>query len=165
MSLTLPVTSLCTDSLLAMPQRKAPSEKVQRAVAEATGSSSTPNQDDDAPLRFSIAPDAAAWERYLARFLQHTCHMPDLALVWLFHIGPHRLLLLALVLAGAPVAHSYDLGPVYLLLAMIIAIFCHLGQRKPGEASAYSVFNAGVARLPGQLDADVIDQQIRRGQI
>ncbi len=34
-----------------------------------------------------------------------------------------------------------------------------------GEMSAYSVFNEGVQRLPGQLDADAIDQQLRRGQL
>jgi hypothetical protein len=35
--------------------------------------------------------------------------------------------------------------------------------RTQGEASAYSIFNPGVQRLPGQLDADQIDDQIRRG--
>jgi hypothetical protein len=63
------------------------------------------------------------------------------------------------------VASWYDLGPIYLLLALIITIFTHLGTKKEGDASAYSVFNEGVRRLPGQLDADVVDQQIRRGQM
>jgi len=97
--------------------------------------------------------------------LQDKCNAPELLLVWLFQIGPTRLLVLAAVLAGAKLASFYDLGPVYILLAIIITIFTHLGHKKEGEASAYSVFNPGVQRLPGQLDADVIDQQIRRGQI
>lgn len=100
-----------------------------------------------------------------ASLLQEKCNAPELLLVWLFQIGPTRLLVLAAVLAGAKLASFYDLGPVYILLAIIITIFTHLGRKKEGEASAYSVFNPGVQRLPGQLDADVIDQQIRRGQI
>jgi hypothetical protein len=63
------------------------------------------------------------------------------------------------------VAAAYGLGPIYLLLAIIITIFTHLGKKREGEASAYSVFNPGVRRLPGQLDADTIDQQIRQGQM
>lgn len=96
---------------------------------------------------------------------QDRANAPELLLVWLFQVGPARLLVLAAVLAGAKVASWYDLGPVYILLAIIVTIFTHLGRKKEGEASAYSVFNPGVQRLPGQLDADVIDQQIRRGQI
>jgi hypothetical protein len=51
-----------------MPQRKAPSERLQRAAAEAAGVE-LPDEDEDA-LRFSIRPDAWAWEKWLARFLQ-----------------------------------------------------------------------------------------------
>lgn len=95
---------------------------------------------------------------------QEKCNAPELLLVWLFQIGPMRLLVLAAVLAGAKVASYYDLGPVYILLSIIITIFTHLGRKKEGEASAYSVFNPGVQRLPGEL-GDVIEEQIRRGQI
>ena len=62
-------------------------------------------------------------------------------------------------------ASWYELGPIYLLLALIVTIFTHLGTKKEGEASAYSVFNEGVRRLPGQLDADDVDQQIRQGRM
>jgi hypothetical protein len=51
-----------------MPQRKAPSERLQRAAAEAAGIELA-DEDEDA-LRFSIRPDAYAWEKWLARFLQ-----------------------------------------------------------------------------------------------
>jgi hypothetical protein len=54
-----------------MPQRKAPSERLQRAAAEAAGVE-LPDEDEDA-LRFSIRPDAWAWEKWLARFLQVRC--------------------------------------------------------------------------------------------
>lgn len=60
---------LCAaDVLLVMPQRKAPSERLQRAAAEAAGIELA-DEDEDA-LRFSIRPDAYAWEKWLARFLQ-----------------------------------------------------------------------------------------------
>lgn len=98
--------------------------------------------------------------------LQDKCNAPELLLVWLFQVGVlTRVLVLAVVLAGAKLASRYDLGPVYILAAIIITIFTHLGHKKDGEASAYSVFNPGVQRLPGQLDADVLDQQIRTGQM
>lgn len=56
------------DVLLVMPQRKAPSERLQRAAAEAAGVD-LPDE-DEGDLRFSLRPDAAAWEKWLARFLQ-----------------------------------------------------------------------------------------------
>jgi hypothetical protein len=56
------------DVLLVMPQRKAPSERLQRAAAEAAGVELC--EEDDSALRFSLRPGAAAWEAWLARFLQ-----------------------------------------------------------------------------------------------
>lgn len=151
--------------LLVMPQRRtAPSERLQRAAAEAAGVE-LPDE-DDAALRFSLKPNTPAWERWLARLLQDRLRVPEMALVYLFTLGPTRLLVLGLVLAGAHVASWYNLGPVYILVSILVAIFtAGLGQRQPGDASAYSVFNQGVRRLPGQLDADVLDEQIRRGQM
>ena len=65
----------------------------------------------------------------------------------------------------ARAARRYGLGPVFLLACMLAAIYANLGTRRQGEASAYSIFNDGFQRLPGQLDADVIDQQVRQGQM
>lgn len=56
------------DVLLVLPQRKAPSEALQRAAAEAAGVD-LPDEDDE-PLRFSMRPDAWGWEKALGRFLQ-----------------------------------------------------------------------------------------------
>eukprot|EP00882_Tetradesmus_deserticola_P022768 GHRQ01024719.1.p3 GENE.GHRQ01024719.1~~GHRQ01024719.1.p3 ORF type:complete len:131 (+),score=30.29 GHRQ01024719.1:868-1260(+) len=99
--------------------------------------------------------------------LQEKCRAPELLLVWLFQLGPTRLLIAAAVLLGARLVYNWDPGfsAVYLLLAMIAAIYINLGTKQEGEASAYSVFNPGVRRLPGQLDADEIDRQIRQGQM
>ena len=58
-----------------------------------------------------------------------------------------------------------QVGPLYVLGTILVVIFTNLGTRKPGEASAYSVFNEGMRALPGQLNADAIDDQMRRGQM
>jgi Uncharacterized conserved domain (SAYSvFN) len=95
-----------------------------------------------------------------------TWGVPELALVWLFALGPGRLATAAALLVSARlVAVLYDpqTGGLLLLLGLITAICCNLGVRREGEASAYSIFNEGVRRLPGQLDADEVDRQIRAG--
>lgn len=65
--------------------------------------------------------------------------------------------------AGCKLATYYDLGPIYILCSILIFMFTHLGKRKEGEMSAYSLFNEGGERLPGDL-GDVIEGQLRRGQ-
>jgi Uncharacterized conserved domain (SAYSvFN) len=57
-----------------------------------------------------------------------------------------------------------QLGPIYILGTMFAAIFLNLGKREPGQASAYTIFN-NFRELPGQLNADALDQQLRTGQV
>ena len=60
-------------------------------------------------------------------------------------------------------SHSADLGPVFVICSGIFAIFAFgLGKRKPGEWSAYSIFNEGVRELPGTFNAGAVDNHIRR---
>ncbi|KAH9705157.1 ubiquitin-like domain-containing protein [Citrus sinensis] len=40
-------------------------------------------------------------------------------------------------------------------------IFLNLGQRQPGDMSAYSIFNDDFRELPGTLNADRLDRDIR----
>ena len=76
-------------------------------------------------------------------------------------------LLAILVTIGASFIVLQYLGPrwspLLLSLAGIIAIFSCLGKRKAGSLSAYSIFNEGAERLPGQLSADDIEREIRGG--
>lgn len=58
-----------------------------------------------------------------------------------------------------------QVGPVYIIVSAAALIFLNLGRRKAGEASAYSIFNAGFRELPGQLNAAAMDDQLRRGQL
>lgn len=53
-----------------MPQRKAPSERLQRAAAAATGVELADEDDDDKALQFSLRQNAPMWEVRLAKFLQ-----------------------------------------------------------------------------------------------
>ena len=52
-------------------------------------------------------------------------------------------------------------------VSIMWCIFSNLSRRKAGDTrpSAYSIFNPGVQRLPGQLDADQIDGEIRQGRM
>jgi hypothetical protein len=50
------------------------------------------------------------------------------------------------------------------LASFVLVMLCNLGKRRKGEASAYSVFN-GFQELPGQLNAQRMDEQLRRGQM
>jgi len=46
---------------------------------------------------------------------------------------------------------KYNFGAVYFMITIIALIFLNLGQRKPGELSAYSVFNPNNERILGSL--------------
>ncbi|KAL2518081.1 ubiquitin family protein [Abeliophyllum distichum] len=63
-----------------------------------------------------------------------------------------------------PVAQRLDVGPLYILGTGFAIIFYNLGHRQPGDVSAYSVFNEDFRELPGTLNADRLDRDIRAGQ-
>uniref|UniRef100_A0A0D9XH49 Ubiquitin-like domain-containing protein n=1 Tax=Leersia perrieri TaxID=77586 RepID=A0A0D9XH49_9ORYZ len=44
-----------------------------------------------------------------------------------------------------------------------VVILCNLGRRQQGDVSAYSIFNEDFRELPGTLNADRIDRDIRAG--
>ena len=46
---------------------------------------------------------------------------------------------------------KYNFGAVYFMLTIIALIFLNLGQRKPGELSAYSIFNPNHQRILGTM--------------
>lgn len=156
-----------TDVFLIVPQRNAPSERVVAAVTSSR-SGSVPSfadgrqtADEDADI--SLPATAAAWERAAVALMRTHANCPDWALEWIVYIRPWRLAVAVGYLALWIVLAKLSLGPVFTLLTIVVVIFCNLGTRQPGEASAYSIFNDGV-RLPGQLDANEIDRQVREGQ-
>lgn len=54
-------------------------------------------------------------------------------------------------------------GSVYACFWLMWLIFNNLGERKEGEMSAYSIFNAGGERITGTFTAEDIDAQYRYG--
>lgn len=153
------------DVVLAVPQRKPPTARiVSAAIGARSGSHSGEPEEEEADEPASLPPGAAAWEVAIVEAIRSR-GCPPWALEWVVLIRPKRAATLIIFLAGCFASSKLGLGPVFILGAMIWFIFTNLGKRKEGDVSAYSIFNADVQRLPGQLDADQIDQQIRRGQL
>ena len=46
---------------------------------------------------------------------------------------------------------KFNFGAVYFMITIIILIFLNLGERKPGQLSAYSVFNPNQERILGSM--------------
>ena len=56
-----------------------------------------------------------------------------------------------------------EFGAVFFLLSCILLMTSNLGKRKPGEASAYSVFNENCEAIDGTLTAQQFEREIRHG--
>jgi len=53
-----------------------------------------------------------------------------------------------------------EIGAIYILISTFVGMMVHLGEKKEGELSAYSVFNSNFQRLIGTTTAeDLIRQQ------
>ncbi len=58
--------------------------------------------------------------------------------------------------------YSYlEFGTIFIIISMFVGIAMNLGERKSGEASAYSVFNSQFRRLLGDLDWQEVENSIR----
>jgi hypothetical protein len=88
----------------------------------------------------------------------------DLVLTVFFFLSLRAWLLIIIWFLLAPLAHQWDLGPVYIIVTAFSIIVFNLGKRQAGEASAYSIFNEGFRELPGTLNAERLDRDIRAGQ-
>mmetsp|Transcript_48820 Transcript_48820/g.156379 ORF Transcript_48820/g.156379 Transcript_48820/m.156379 type:complete len:107 (+) Transcript_48820:168-488(+) len=102
--------------------------------------------------------------RVAARFLQHKVGVPEPVMVLLFSVSLRTWVVTVGLMAGGPVASRYGWGPPYIILAMMFFMVYNLGRRAEGDASAYSVFNEGFRALPGQLNAEDMDNAIRHGR-
>lgn len=143
------------DTILGMPPRQAPPDYASQ-FSDGDGYT-------EEDIRFKLPPNASQSARAIARFLQTRLRLPDILLVWLFAIKPRHWAMLLVWIMISPVAAKYDVGPIYIVGTLFALMLFNLGKRKEGETSAYSWFNEGFRQLPGQLDADALDQQIRRG--
>lgn len=128
-------------------------------------SNDDPDQDAEADITFHLDPSASAVKKWIYSFLADTLRLPNIVLYWIFSIRPVYYLSFMVWMILSPIAAKYDLGPVYILGTIFLLIVVNLGVRREGELSGYSLFNENVQSLPGQLQADQIDQQIRHGRM
>lgn len=59
----------------------------------------------------------------------------------------------------------FEFGLVYFFMTIIALIFYNLGERKPWELSAYSIFNPNCERIPGTFTASSIQPGIERNNL
>ncbi|KAI5074344.1 hypothetical protein GOP47_0010305 [Adiantum capillus-veneris] len=120
--------------------------------------------EDDDELRFRAPESASRFQMWVIQFLQKRLKLPDLVLILLFSVSLRGWIMLLGWFSMAPVAYKWDLGPLYILATAFAVIFFNLGKRQEGDASAYSIFNEGFRELPGTLNAERLDRDIRAGQ-
>lgn len=142
------------DSIFAVVAPKAPPTHVQNRDGF----------DDDDELRFRVPETATRFQRQLIYLLQQKLKLPDIVLIMVFSISLRAWIVLLTWFFMAPVAYKWDLGPLYILATAFTVIFLNLGKRQEGEVSAYSIFNEGFRELPGTLNAERLDRDIRAGQ-
>lgn len=122
------------------------------------------NDDDDEDLKFQLPQSSSRWKKKLYSFLHDKLKLPDIILMIIFTLSLKAWVLIIMWFILAPVAHRWDLGPLYILATGFCLILFNLGKRKAGDSSAYSIFNEDFRELPGTLNADRFDRDIRAGQ-
>uniref|UniRef100_A0A1J3FNY3 Ubiquitin-like domain-containing protein n=1 Tax=Noccaea caerulescens TaxID=107243 RepID=A0A1J3FNY3_NOCCA len=123
------------------------------------------DDDDDDELKFQLPPSTSRWKRKLYYFLRNKLKLPDIILMGLFSLSLKMWVIIILWFILAPIAHRWDLGPIFILGTGFSIILLNLGKRQPGDVSAYSIFNEDFRELPGTYNADRIDRDIRAGHI
>lgn len=91
--------------------------------------------------------------------------VPEPALALLLSVGLATHLKLAAWCLACRAAAHLGAGPPFVLASAFVLIFANLGSRAPGAPSAYSLFNDGFARLPGDAAPEELDRQLRNGQL
>jgi hypothetical protein len=136
-----------------------------KAATAGGGGGGGDEDDDDAHLfRVRLDPGARPVAAAAARALL-AAGLPEGLVAVLTHPSVVRALGWALAWAlGAKAAARAGVGGPYICCSMIFAIYRNLGRRRPGEASAYSVFN-GFRELLGTYNAGAVDAGLRRGQL
>ncbi|KAL3497731.1 hypothetical protein ACH5RR_040463 [Cinchona calisaya] len=142
------------DSLIVATKPKAPPKHVH----------DDSDDDEEYELRFQLPQSIGGWKRRLFIALREKLKLPDILLMAIFSLSIKMWILIILWFIMAPVVQKLDLGPLYILATGFAIIFYNLGKRQPGDASAYSIFNEDFRELPGTLNAERLDQDIRAGQ-
>ncbi|KAM1257858.1 hypothetical protein FF1_037510 [Malus domestica] len=123
------------------------------------------DDDDDEDLKFQLPLSSSPWKRALYSFLHDKMKLPDILLMAIFSLSLKMWVIIIMWFIFAPVAHRWDIGPLYILATGFVVILVNLGKRQPGDVSAYSIFNEDFRELPGTLNAERLDGDIRTGQL
>lgn len=143
------------DSLIVAVKPKPPAKHIRDGFDD---------DDNDDDLKFQLPQSTSRWKRRLHSFLHDKLKFPDIVLMAIFSLSLKAWAVIILWFILAPVAHSWDLGPLFILGSGFAIIFLNLGRRQHGDLSAYSIFNENFRELPGTLNADRLDRDIRAGQ-
>ncbi|XP_061368619.1 uncharacterized protein LOC133311574 [Gastrolobium bilobum] len=122
------------------------------------------NDDEDEDLKFRLPHSSSWWKKRLYTFLHDNLKLPDILLMVIFTLSLKAWVFIIMWFMLAPVAHRWDLGPLYIIATGFCLIIFNLGKRRAGDVSAYSIFNEDFRELPGTLNADRFDRDIRAGQ-
>lgn len=143
------------DTMIAAAKPKPPARHVRDGLEE----------DDDDDLKFQLPHLTSEWKRRSFTFLHDKLKLPDFLLLALSSLSLKMWVIIILWFVLAPVAHRWDVGPLYILGTGFVIIFINLGKRQHGEMSAYSIFNEDFRELPGTFNAERVDRDIRAGQL
>ncbi|EXB99771.1 hypothetical protein L484_023302 [Morus notabilis] len=122
------------------------------------------DDDDEEDLKFQLPQSSSRWKRTLYCFLHDKLTLPDILLMAIFSLSLKAWIIIIMWFILAPVANRWGLGPLYILGTGFVIILLNLGKRQPGDVSAYSIFNEDFQELPGTLNADRLDGDIRAGR-
>ncbi|KAL7160667.1 hypothetical protein ABFS83_01G112400 [Erythranthe nasuta] len=122
------------------------------------------DDDDGEDIKIELTEPTSRWKRRLFFILRDKLKLPDMLLMAIFSLGIKIWAAIVVWFILAPVANRFGVGPLYIIGTGFLIIFYNLGHRQPGDVSAYSVFNEDFRELPGTLNADRLDRDIRLGQ-
>ncbi|XP_028109922.1 uncharacterized protein LOC114308511 isoform X1 [Camellia sinensis] len=92
------------DSLIVAVKPKPPVKHIQDGLDE---------DDDEEDLKFQLPQLTSGWKRTLYSFLHNKLRLPDMLLIAIFSLSLKAWAIIVLWFIFAPVAHSWDLGPLY----------------------------------------------------
>ncbi|KAI3781343.1 hypothetical protein L2E82_11356 [Cichorium intybus] len=141
------------DTLIVAVKPKPPAKHIQNEF-----------EDDEEELKFQPPELNSGWKRRLFIILHDKLKIPDIVLMAIFSLSLKVWALIIMWFILAPIAHKWDVGPLYILGTGFAIIFLNLGHRQHGDMSAYSIFNEDFRELPGTFNAERVDRDIRAGQ-
>jgi hypothetical protein len=158
------------DAVVAVVAPPPPPAAILQRADDAAGASAAAADDDEEeePLRVRLAANAPAWQRRLAAAAREKGGASEGALALALAFGWRRAVGVGLWAAASSAAAARGLGPIFILATVFALILFNLnysGVRREGSLSAYSLFNPGLRRLPGEVTAEALDGQLRRGQM